>query len=61
MDVAPTVLASLGVPPGDRMDGDALPAFEPLDPVSYPEYSGEDAETDDGAVESRLADLGYLE
>lgn len=61
LDVAPTVLASLGVPPSDRMDGDSLSVFDPLEPVPYPEYSGGDADTNDSDVESRLADLGYLE
>ena len=61
LDIAPTVMSLLGVPPSDRMDGTVLPGFEPLEPTSYPEYTGTDAETNDADVESRLADLGYIE
>ena len=61
LDIAPTVLSLLGVPPSDRMDGDVLAGFDPIDPIEYPEYSGGEAETDDTDVESRLADLGYIE
>lgn len=61
LDIAPTVLASLDVPPSDRMEGDALSVFESSDPISYPEHSGGDEDTNDPDVESRLADLGYIE
>jgi predicted AlkP superfamily phosphohydrolase/phosphomutase len=61
-DVAPTVLATMGLPAGDRMDGSVLPAVEPVGTASYPAFdAGERAETGDDAVEARLADLGYLE
>jgi predicted AlkP superfamily phosphohydrolase/phosphomutase len=61
-DVTPTILATFGLPAGDRMDGSVLPAVEPVGTERYPEYeAGEQTETDDEAVEARLADLGYLE
>ncbi|GAA0230273.1 alkaline phosphatase family protein [Haladaptatus pallidirubidus] len=61
-DVAPTILATLGVPASDRMDGRVLPVVESVGEQSYPAYdAGETVETDDERVEARLADLGYLE
>ncbi|WP_276282151.1 alkaline phosphatase family protein [Halorussus caseinilyticus] len=61
-DVAPTVLATMGVPAADRMDGSVLPAVEAVGTESYPAFdAGEQEATDDGNVEARLADLGYLE
>jgi len=61
-DVAPTVLATLGVPAGDRMDGSVLPAVEPVGTEPYPEFDPDaQVATDDGDVEARLADLGYIE
>ena len=62
-DVAPTVLATLGVPPAAGMDGEPLPFVDDAPPPeSYPEFDpGAAASTDDAAVEERLADLGYLE
>lgn len=61
-DVAPTIMAALGVPHSDRMDGSALPVVEEGESMEYPTYSDEDATTaGDGTVEERLADLGYLE
>ena len=61
-DVAPTVLATFGLPAGDRMDGVVLPAVEPVGREVYPTFDGgERVATDDGDVEARLADLGYLE
>ena len=62
VDVAPTVLATLGVPADERMDGEPLPIVEPAGERPYPEYeSGATQETDDDAVERRLSQLGYLE
>jgi predicted AlkP superfamily phosphohydrolase/phosphomutase len=62
LDVAPTILSSLGVPPSDRMDGSPLPAVEPVAATHYPEYrTAVDHEADEGDVEQRLADLGYVE
>ncbi|WP_049985947.1 alkaline phosphatase family protein [Halobellus rufus] len=60
-DVAPTVLATLGVPVSDRMDGAVLPVVEDPGSESYPPYRGEKVPTRDADVETRLADLGYLE
>ena len=61
-DVAPTILATMGVPAADRMDGSVLPAVESVGTESYPAFdAGEQETTDDGNVEARLADLGYLE
>ncbi|MFC4549535.1 MULTISPECIES: alkaline phosphatase family protein [Halorussus] len=61
-DVAPTVLATFGLPAGDRMDGVVLPAVEPVGRRAYPAFDGgAQVATDDGDVEARLADLGYLE
>ncbi|RKD97396.1 alkaline phosphatase family protein [Halopiger aswanensis] len=61
-DVAPTVLASLGVPIDDRMDGQPLPCVDSTGTQSYSRADNQDAvATADEAVEDRLADLGYLE
>ncbi|WP_339102613.1 alkaline phosphatase family protein [Haloterrigena salinisoli] len=61
-DVAPTVLASLGIAPDEGMDGNPLPAVDAPEPASYPEYAvREQAATEDDAVAQRLSDLGYLE
>jgi len=59
-DVAPTVLAAMGVAPDETMDGEALVAGP--EPETYPEFdAGNRDRTEDAAVEERLADLGYLE
>jgi predicted AlkP superfamily phosphohydrolase/phosphomutase len=61
-DVTPTILATFGLPAGDRMDGAVLSAVESVGTEHYPEFdAGEQEATDDGEVEARLADLGYLE
>jgi len=61
-DVAPTILATMGLPAGDRMDGEVLPAVESVGTERYPAFdAGEQERTDDDEVEARLADLGYLE
>ncbi|WP_336035048.1 alkaline phosphatase family protein [Halobacterium yunchengense] len=61
-DVAPTVLASLGVPPSDRMDGEALPLVDGPPPEAYPRFdAAEPTAVDDAAVERRLSNLGYLD
>ncbi|WP_235853521.1 alkaline phosphatase family protein [Halosimplex salinum] len=59
-DVAPTILASMGIEPSTRMDGDVLPVTARVPPRSYPPYEGE-ADDIEAGVEGRLADLGYLE
>ena len=61
-DVAPTVLATLSLPRGEHMDGDVLPIVESADEAAYPAIDrGERVATDDGGVERRLSDLGYIE
>jgi len=62
LDVAPTVLATLGVPAGTHMEGTVLEPVEPVGTVDYPDYdAGASVETADRAVERRLSELGYLE
>jgi predicted AlkP superfamily phosphohydrolase/phosphomutase len=61
-DVAPTVLASLGLPRGEHMDGEVLGMVEVVGERAYPERDGRAREaTDERAVEERLSDLGYME
>ena len=61
-DVAPTVLATLGVPPSERMDGEVLPAVAAIPPVKYSPFNSPGrADFQAGEqVEQRLANLGYL-
>lgn len=62
LDVAPTVLASLGVPWGDHMDGAPLPIVPATSEYSYPSFEpGTRIATNDQTVEQRLSDHGYLE
>lgn len=62
LDVAPTVLATVGVPADIRMDGSVLP-FVPT--IGRREYQSADRDRPGNDVgtelEPRLADLGYLE
>lgn len=61
-DVAPTVLASLDVPPSTRMDGEPLDAVDAPDPTAYEPFTQRQVQnTDAAAAERRLADLGYLD
>jgi predicted AlkP superfamily phosphohydrolase/phosphomutase len=61
-DVAPTVLATLGVPQDERMDGNVFECVDAAGVSSYPRLTaGETVETDDRTVESHLSDLGYIE
>ncbi|RZV10820.1 putative AlkP superfamily phosphohydrolase/phosphomutase [Natrinema hispanicum] len=61
-DIAPTVLATLGVPVDERMDGEALPCVESAGTRQYSRLEEDrSVETADEGVEKRLADLGYLE
>jgi predicted AlkP superfamily phosphohydrolase/phosphomutase len=61
-DVAPTVLATLGIAPNERMDGDPLPPVAGPPAESYPDFdAGDRVGTGDEAVTARLEDLGYLE
>lgn len=62
-DVAPTVMAAMGVPVSDRMDGTVAPIVDPVDSISYPtvgESEQREQASPDEAVTDRLADLGYL-
>ncbi|WP_137289880.1 alkaline phosphatase family protein [Natronorubrum halophilum] len=62
-DVAPTIMAAMGVPHSDRMDGSVVPIVEQVDSMSYPAYDDTDTgeqTAPDEEVTDRLADLGYL-
>ncbi len=60
-DVAPTICALFDVPIDAEMDGTTLPVIEDGTEAEYPDYeAGPISATDDGAVEDRLSDLGYL-
>ena len=62
LDVAPTVLASMGVPADSDMDGDPLPFVDPVGERSYPRPANRRADaTEAPGVERRLRDLGYIE
>lgn len=61
-DVAPTVLASLGVPPSTRMDGEPLDVVDAPEPESYEPFTQDTTRhTDAEAAERRLANLGYID
>ncbi|KZN24793.1 phosphodiesterase [Haladaptatus sp. R4] len=63
-DIAPTIMSALGVPYSDRMDGTVIPVVEDAGSQSYPEYDEENDGSlgdDEGNVEERLADLGYMQ
>lgn len=61
-DVAPTVLATLGLSRDERMDGQTLPFVDAPGERSYPPVeTGHQTEIDDPEVEAQLADLGYLD
>ncbi len=60
-DVAPTIMAAMGIQYSERMDGRVLPVVDDIGATSYPEYGDElERNVSDEEVESRLADLGYL-
>ncbi|TYL39516.1 phosphodiesterase [Natronococcus pandeyae] len=62
-DVAPTIMASFGVPYSDRMDGSVVPVVDAVDSTSYPAYneSADQGRSEaDDEVTDRLADLGYM-
>ncbi|WP_254547418.1 alkaline phosphatase family protein [Halomarina pelagica] len=63
LDVAPTVLATLGIPASDRMDGRVLDPVSPVGVREYPRSVARDRAGSDSeySVENRLADLGYLD
>jgi predicted AlkP superfamily phosphohydrolase/phosphomutase len=61
-DVAPTVLATLGIEPAAMMDGDPLPVVDASPAREYNQYSAQgQTTTEDSDVAERLSDLGYLE
>ncbi len=61
-DIAPTVLATLGLPVADRMDGTVLPPVASEGSDRYPDRDETRAAVGTEAeVTDRLADLGYLE
>lgn len=60
-DVAPTVLAALGVPASDRMDGTVLDVVTPAGTATYDQFEPGTAMDEEADIEDRLADLGYLE
>ncbi|WP_254274304.1 alkaline phosphatase family protein [Haloarcula marina] len=61
-DIAPTVLATLGVPRSDLMDGRPLSVVDPTPAETYPDYEDSGRATrDDHEVADRLAHLGYLD
>ncbi|WP_435552232.1 alkaline phosphatase family protein [Natrinema sp. CGMCC1.2065] len=62
-DVAPTIMAAMGVPYSDRMDGSVVPVVDSVGSATYPAYADRDDESrpaTDEAVTDRLADLGYM-
>ncbi|ELZ23714.1 type I phosphodiesterase/nucleotide pyrophosphatase [Halosimplex carlsbadense 2-9-1] len=61
-DVAPTVMAAMGVPYDERMDGRPLPFVPSHGERRYPTRKETAGDTvSDSVVQERLADLGYLE
>ena len=60
-DVAPTICALFDVPIDADMDGTTLSIVDDGREMPYPTYEPDPiSATDDGAVEDRLSDLGYL-
>jgi len=61
-DVAPTVLASMGAPRDEHMDGQVLPFATEVGEHRYGTRSRTEQESrDEAIIEERLGDLGYLE
>ncbi|WP_459192725.1 alkaline phosphatase family protein [Halosimplex sp. J119] len=62
-DVAPTVLALFGLARPERTDGEVLPIVEEVGERRYEAVDRAEPvrEADDGVVESRLEELGYIE
>ncbi len=61
-DVAPTVLATLGVPHDERMDGTPLSPVASAGTESYPPYRPSPTVASDASdVAERLSNLGYIE
>lgn len=62
LDIAPTIIASFGIPIPERLDGRALPIVESTDRASTPPFDHDESDrSNDSAVIDRLAQLGYLE
>lgn len=62
LDVAPTILASLGIPASSRMDGKLIPIVTDTGWIDYPEYTETVASEVVGSdVQERLEHLGYLQ
>ncbi|MFC7157926.1 alkaline phosphatase family protein [Halomarina halobia] len=63
LDIAPTVLATLGIPASDRMDGRVLDPVTPVGVREYPRPTPREERDGDSeySVENRLVDLGYLD
>jgi predicted AlkP superfamily phosphohydrolase/phosphomutase len=61
-DVAPTIMASFGLPYSDRMDGSVIPVVDDAGSTAYPAYNEDAGERSDAGEEvtDRLADLGYM-
>ncbi|AGB31181.1 type I phosphodiesterase/nucleotide pyrophosphatase [Natrinema pellirubrum DSM 15624] len=60
-DIAPTICSLFDVPVDDDMDGGPLSAVDGGRRRAYPAYDPDPiTATDDGTVEDRLSDLGYL-
>ena len=61
-DITPTILATFGLPVGERMDGSPLPVVESTDSKQYPQLDDDEiSTTDDTTIEERLSNLGYLD
>jgi predicted AlkP superfamily phosphohydrolase/phosphomutase len=60
-DVAPTVLAALGVPSDERFDGSTLDVVDAVGTTDYGRFHAGHGQADEAAIEDRLADLGYVE
>ncbi len=61
-DITPTILSTFGLPVGARMDGTPLSAVESTGTRSYPQFDDDAISTgDDGDIERRLSNLGYLD
>ncbi len=61
-DITPTILATFGLPVGAHMDGTPLRCVEPTGTKAYPSFDDDEITTvDDGRIEQRLSNLGYLD
>lgn len=61
-DLAPSVLATFGIPQDTRMDGSILPILTGVGEREYPGFEPrEPIETGDETLEHRLTHLGYLD